>query len=387
MTLAYSTDRSGTVSPAAKSPNPVRVMVVDDSVVIRGVISRWLEQEAGLCVVASKRNGKDAVADLKNSKPDVIVLDIEMPVMDGLTALPLILAECPGIPVIMASTLTTRNAKTSLKALELGAADYIPKPESTSGVSTSQTFRDELIRKATFLGRRYAAARDRRAPGAARNAAPFRAAPASAKGGPIALRPFSSRKPEILLIGSSTGGPQALQAVVAALRQSAVPVPVLITQHMPPTFTAVLAEHLARASGLETCEAEDRMPLKAGRIVVAKGGHHMVLERAAGGTAIRLTDSAPVHFCKPAVDPLFESGAALYGPAVLAAVLTGMGSDGANGATKIADAGGSVVAQDEKTSVVWGMPGAAAKAGACAAVLPLNQIGSKLSAMINGGRT
>lgn len=385
MTLAIKTPQRSANPSGPKNPDAVKVMVVDDSVVIRGVISRWLEEDANLTVVASKRNGKDAVADLSKSRPDVVILDIEMPVMDGLTALPLILKECPGIPVIMASTLTTRNAKTSLRALELGASDYIPKPESTSGVSTSASFRSELIRKALELGRRYARRRNRSTQGSV-NSAQSRHHTAEPADTSFKLRPFSKRKPEILLIGSSTGGPQALQKLVADLSRSKISIPVFITQHMPPTFTAVLAEHLERASGIPTSEAQDQMPLQPGTITVAKGGHHMILEKTASGTQIRLTDTPPVHFCKPAVDPLFESAARIYGPAVLATVLTGMGSDGATGATKIADAGGSVVAQDKNTSVVWGMPGATAKAGACAAVLPLEQIGSKLSALINGGR-
>jgi two-component system chemotaxis response regulator CheB len=203
---------------------------------------------------------------------------------------------------------------------------------------------------------------------------------------PISLRPFGLTAPRVLLIGSSTGGPQALLALVAEIGPVIDRVPVLITQHMPPTFTTILAEHLARASGRPAHEGVDGETIVPGRIYLAPGGRHMRVARKGAGAAIALDDGPQINFCKPAVDPLFASAIDVWQSAVLAVVLTGMGSDGMRGGKAIVEAGGSVIAQDEATSVVWGMPGAAAQAGICAAVLPLDQIGPKVVRMFSGGR-
>lgn len=395
---------------AGASPisDPIKVMVVDDAVVIRGLLTRWLGEDKGIKVVGSHRNGKVAVEDIEKSNPDVVVLDIEMPEMDGMTALPLMLAKKRDLVVIMASTLTRRNAEISLKALSLGAADYVPKPESTSEVTTSVDFRRELIDKVKALGARAirmrGPARTMRAEtSAGRTAQPvqpvpsrpttdtrasFRGAaqPATATaGGPkFQTRPYSSARPRILAIGSSTGGPQALQEVMKEVGTAMNDVPVVITQHMPPTFTAILAEHMGKAALRPAKEGEDGEILKPGNIYVAPGGKHMVLEKEAGGVKIRLTDGPPVNFCKPAVDPLFDSVAKAYGSASLAVILTGMGHDGADGVKTISAGGGSVITQDEASSVVWGMPGAAAATGVCCDILPLKDIGPKISRILKG---
>ncbi len=375
--------------------DPVRVMVVDDSVVIRGLIGRWIDADPALAVVATHRNGQLAVDDIERSNPDVVVLDIEMPVMDGMTALPLMLAKKRDLVVVMASTLTRRNAEISLKALSLGAQEYVPKPESSASVTTSVDFRRDLIGKVKSLGMRK---RDRaagvRRPMRAETAAGSSAKPAVARIAPrpaghsstFTLRPYASVKPRVLTIGSSTGGPQALQALFRDIGSSLHEVPVLVTQHMPPTFTAILAEHISKAAMCPAAEATDGVSLKPGHIYVAPGGKHMVVEKTAAGVIARLNDDPPVNFCKPAVDPLFESVAKAYGPATLALVLTGMGSDGANGARVIAAGGGSIIAQDEKSSVVWGMPGAAAHTGQCSDVLPLDEIGPKVTRLLGGRR-
>jgi two-component system, chemotaxis family, protein-glutamate methylesterase/glutaminase len=376
------------VSPApAAALGPVRVMVVDDSVVVRGLVSRWIEAEPDLAIAASLRTGRDAVNQLERADPDVVVLDVDMPDLDGISALPLLLEKKPDLIVIMASTLTRRNAEISLKALWLGAADYIPKPES-SRVTTSQAFRRDLIEKIRQLGarrkRRKADARVQ-APAAARSGVlrlPVRE-PVLAE---IRLRPFATTSPRVLLIGSSTGGPQPVTALVGSLGGMLSQVPVLITQHMPPTFTTIFAEHLARASGRPTREAEDGEPINAGRIYVAPGGRHMRVERRNGTAVIALDDGPAVNFCKPAVDPLFASAADIWGIWILAVVLTGMGSDGARGAADVVAAGGSLIAQDEATSVVWGMPGTVAQAGLCSAVLPLDEIAPKIVRMFAGDR-
>jgi two-component system, chemotaxis family, protein-glutamate methylesterase/glutaminase len=204
---------------------------------------------------------------------------------------------------------------------------------------------------------------------------------------PIALRPFSIISPRVLLIGASTGGPQALRALVAQLAGVCGRVPVLITQHMPPTFTTIMAEHLARVSGLPAHEPHDGEPVRPGTIYLAPGGRHMRVTRRDGIPVVALDDGPMVNFCRPAVDPLFGSAAQVWGAAALALVLTGMGADGAEGAAAIVRAGGSVVAQDEASSVVWGMPGAVARAGLCAAVLPLDRIAPKLVELFTGGRS
>src|SRR5262249_53162644 len=329
------------VSSAIATADPIRVMVVDDSVVVRGLVARWIEEEPGLAVAASLRNGRDAVDQLERVDPDVVILDIEMPELDGISALPLLLAKKRDLVVIMASTLTRHNAEISLKALSLGAADYIPKPETNRGVTTSATFRRELIEKIRELGSR----RKRRRP--ARRATPPRpagrvapAAPAAqptqrAAEPPLKLRPFAPTPPRVLVIGSSTGGPQALTAIVAGLRGLIPRVPVLITQHMPPTFTTILAEHIARAAGSPAHQGVDGEPIVPGTIYVAPGGKHMQAVKRDKGVFIALDDGPLVNYCKPAVDPLFRSAAAAWGGAALALVLTGMGSDGARGGAEI----------------------------------------------------
>lgn len=386
-----------TVSTSADAKNSaaqdqrVRVMIVDDSAVVRGLLSRWLEDDQRVHVVAAARNGKHALEELPKVDPDVVLLDVEMPEMDGLTALPLLLKAKLGLVVIMASTLTRRNAEISLKALHLGARDYVPKPESSAGMSGADDFKREIVEKVTVLGAR---ARDRRlsrsggAPAAARPAQPVAAAAARtpAATGAVKLRPFSRMSPKVLAIGSSTGGPQALMEVLRQMKPVIMRVPVLITQHMPSTFTAILAEHLAKATGVPAREAVDGEAVLPGSIYVAPGGRHMVVQRHGEGVVIALNDSPPINFCKPAVDPMFDSVAKAYGASTLAVVLTGMGADGARGAVTIADAGGSILVQDEATSVVWRMPGATYAAGAAAAVLPLADIAPKIAQLSIGAR-
>lgn len=385
---------------SSREAGPLRVMIVDDSVVIRGLISRWIGAEHDMEVAASLRTGLEAVNQLERINPDVAVLDIEMPELDGISALPQLLTKKRDLVIIMASTLTRRNAEVSFKALSLGAADYIPKPESTRETSAADVFHHDLIQKIRHLGARLRrkpavvspplvpASPAVRAPAVARPAAPASApavhAPSS---GSLTTRPFSSQAPKVLLIGSSTGGPQALMALVTELGSVIDRVPVLITQHMPPTFTTILAEHLARSSRRPAAEAVDGEPVKPGRIYLAPGGKHMRVVRSGAEAAIALDDGPAVNFCKPAVDPLFTSAIDIWHGNILSVILTGMGSDGMRGGKDIVAAGGSVIAQDEASSVVWGMPGAAANAGICAAILPLNQIGAKVNRLVAGERS
>jgi two-component system chemotaxis response regulator CheB len=369
---------------------PLRVMVVDDSVVIRGLIGRWIEAEPDMVVAASLRTGLDAVNQVERVNPDVAVLDIEMPDLDGIAALPLLLAKKRNLVIIMASTLTRRNAEISFKALSLGASDYIPKPESTREPAAAETFRHDLIQKIRHLGaklrRPIPVASPPLAPSLDRGL-PMRPALAPVAHPQLLRRAFSTHPPRALLIGASTGGPQALMTLVSEIGAVIDRFPVLITQHMPPTFTTILAEHLARASHRPAHEGVDGELIKPGRIYLAPGGRHMRVVRQGAHAAIALDDGPPVNFCKPAVDPLFASAIDVWQGGLLAVVLTGMGSDGMRGGKEIVAAGGSVIAQDEATSVVWGMPGAATHAGICAAVLPLGQIAPKLIQLFAGVRS
>ncbi|MCK1652044.1 chemotaxis response regulator protein-glutamate methylesterase [Bradyrhizobium sp. 149] len=386
---------------SSREAGPLRVMVVDDSVVIRGLISRWIGAEHDMEVAASLRTGLEAVNQIERINPDVAVLDIEMPELDGISALPQLLAKKRDLVIIMASTLTRRNAEISFKALSLGAADYIPKPESTREASAADIFHHDLIQKIRHLGARLrrkpavaspplvpgSQAPAARGPAVARPAAPAPALHAPSSSSALSTRPFSIQAPKVLLIGSSTGGPQALMALVTELGPVIDRVPVLITQHMPPTFTTILAEHLARTSRKPAAEAVDGEAVRPGRIYLAPGGKHMRVVRSGADVAIALDDGPAVNFCKPAVDPLFTSAIDIWHGAILSVILTGMGSDGMRGGKDIVAAGGSVIAQDEASSVVWGMPGAAANAGICAAILPLNQIGARVNRLFAGDRS
>lgn len=370
---------------AALAPrSAIRVLIADDSAVVRGLVARWLT-EAGHEVVATASNGRLALEALARSEPDVVLLDIDMPELDGTQALPMMLARAPGLQVVMMSTLTQRNADISLKCLALGAVDYLPKPESNRGVTTSDGFRNDLVERVRVFG----AARGRRRPAAPAGpvspAVPV--APAARPAGPIALRPRprSVTLPKVLLIGSSTGGPRAVGDVLERIGAATLrKLPVLIVQHMPPVFTAVFAEHLASRTGLQAAEGKAGERPMPGRIYVAPGGRHMGLAAGPGDPVIRLDDGPVVNFCRPAVDVLFLDAAALFGGATASVILTGMGSDGTAGARALGDAGGLVLAQDEATSTVWGMPGSVAKAGLAHGVLPLPEIGPALRAAITG---
>ena len=380
-------------TPSTAAGRRVRVMVVDDAVVVRGLFTRWVEAEPDLELAASLRTGREAVNQLERADPDVVVLDIDMPELDGMAALPQLLAKKPDLIVIMASTLTRRNAEISLRALSLGATDYIPKPDNHREVTTSAAFRRELIEKIRQLGLR--AKRFRTQPPhpvqpvhpaatapTARPVVPHPAvhAPADA----VVLRPMPAAPPRVLLIGASTGGPQALNAVLGHMAGVFDQVPVLITQHMPPTFTVIMAEHLTRLLKRPVHEGIDGEPVKAGGIYIAPGGKHMGVARRDGDTVIALDDGPVINFCKPSVDPLFTSAAEIWGGRALALVLTGMGSDGLQGARALVAAGGHVLAQDEASSVVWGMPGQVAHAGLASALLPLNDIAAKLVRLFGG---
>jgi len=368
-----------TTQPRQPGAPQIRVVVVDDSAVIRGLITRWLNEAGGFEIVGTASNGRIAVEAVERHKPDVVLMDIEMPEMDGITALPLILKAHPATRVIVISTLTQRNAQISLKCLSLGATDYLAKPEGARVANAADEFRRELVEKVRALGgSRARAARPAAAPSAQPQVQPPlpRAAPPRPAG--------ASTRPQCLLIGSSTGGPRAVEKVLLDLRPVLPQIPVLIVQHMPPMFTAVFAEHLQSYLSMPCREAKDGEPILPGTVLVAPGGRHMGVAASGGKPVIRLNDGPLESFCRPAVDVLFREGAAAFGASALALVLTGMGSDGTQGARTLVQAGATVIVQDEASSVVWGMPGSIARAGLAQEILPLDAIGSSLKGLITG---
>jgi two-component system chemotaxis response regulator CheB len=361
---------TASASPAPRD-NPIRVMLVDDSAVIRSLMFQILATDPGITVSASAANGQTAVQLFRKTDIQVIVLDIEMPVMDGLSAIPKLLEIDPDVKIIIASTLSLRNAEISLKALELGASDYIPKPTTPREIGAEGDFKRELLAKVRSHGARPRVHRRILPTTDLRPVAVSVATPQPAR--KITLRRPALSRPQVIAIGSSTGGPQALFTLLRALPAN-LPVPIVVTQHMPPTFTAVLAQHIERICERPCREATDGTMLAAGSIYIAPGDHHLLIEGTPARLIARLSREPAENYCRPSVDPMMRSLTQTLGGHVLGIILTGMGSDGLAGARQMVEAGGTLIAQDEATSVVWGMPGAVATAGLCAAVLPLPEL-------------
>lgn len=352
------------------APGKLRVMLCDDSSTVRAALSRVLEADPGIAVVARVADGAQALAALDSAAPadraQVVLLDLEMPVMDGMTALPLMLRREPRPIVIVASALTQKGAGATMDALRAGASDYIPKPGAVGGGLNDPNFRAELLAKVK---------------GWAKLRQPARPAPAAVLRHPA---PGRSEPPKVVCIGSSTGGPQALAALVRRLPKR-LAMPVLIVQHMPAGFTAMLAKHLDALGGPPVSEARQGDPMEAGRIYLAPGDHHLLARAEGGRITLQLSDAPPENFCRPAVDPTLRSLVALHGRGVHAVILTGMGHDGLQGCKALTAAGGTVWAQDEASSVVWGMPGAVARAGLAQAQGTPESLGDAL-AQICGAR-
>jgi len=346
-------------------PSPdelINVVICDDSALVRAAVARILDREPGISVVARVGDGQLGVAEVARRRGgaqpvDVVVLDLEMPMMDGMTALPLLLGADPSVRVLISSTTTTRGAETALRALSLGASDYLPKPRASDAAAGSR-FSVELLAKIRGL------ARLRRR--------------VSVKALSLTLRPHrpTQKPPWLLAIGSSTGGPNALFTLVRELQR--IPIPVVLTQHMPLAFTPILAGHITRLGDMPCSEAKDGETLEPGRIYVAPGNHHLLVHAAAGGLQARLSSEPAENYCRPSVNPMMRSAAAACPGQVLAVMLTGMGQNGLEGTRCIVEGGGVALAQDEATSVVWGMPGAIARAGLCQAVLPLAELGARI---------
>ncbi len=351
----------------------IRVLVVDDSAVIRRIVSDVLVEDPEIEVAGVAPNGRIALQRLAQLNPDLVTLDIEMPEMDGLEALVEIRKTHPRLPVIMFSTLTTRGGEATLDALAKGASDYLAKPSNTGSMSTAiERLRSDLIPKVKAL-----CARTLRS-----GVRPAVVAPAA----PRLRQPLpTSARIDAIAIAVSTGGPNALQQLLPALPGD-LPVPLFIVQHMPPVFTKLLADRLCGLSQLSVREATDGAVARPGTAWIAPGDHHMVVRLEKGTPVIRLNQDAPENSCRPAADPLFRSVAAAFGGAVLGVVLTGMGQDGFRGSQTLVAAGARVIAQDEATSVVWGMPGFVAGASLADKVLPLGEIAGEIARRANAGR-
>ena len=340
----------------------IRILVVDDSVVIRKLLCDTLSGDPDLEVIASAGDGRIALAKISQLHPDLVTLDVEMPVMNGLETLAELRKLYPKLPVIMFSTLTERGAAATLDALSLGASDYATKPSNTTSAAAIESIRCELIPKIKAL-----------CPAAGTK---LRTLPPPRPATPA--RPRSNHPIEIVAIGTSTGGPNALAEVLPGIPQN-FPVPIVVVQHMPPVFTHLLAERLARQCRIPVAEGRADINLAAGHAWIAPGNFHMTVARAGLRWRLELNQDPPRHSCRPAVDVLFRSVAAAYRAHVLAVVMTGMGSDGVAGAQQIREAGGDVIIQDEASAVVWGMPGLVYAAGQADGVYPLGQLASEIT--------
>jgi two-component system chemotaxis response regulator CheB len=341
--------------------NRIRVLIVDDSVVIRSLLRQVLTHEADIEVVGTAANGRIALQMLNQVSPDVVTMDVEMPEMNGLEALRALRRTHPKLPVVMFSTLTERGAVATLEAFSLGASDYVTKPSNTRpGGEGIRSIHDQLVPKIRALCRREWA-----------QIKPFprKQSPANLPNIPNSIRAVA--------IGTSTGGPNALSAVLPRMPKD-FPVPIFVVQHMPPMFTRFLAERLNRECLLPVGEAKDGEQVRPGQVWIAPGDFHLTVETKAVSTQVRLSQGPPENSCRPSVDVLFRSVAQVYGAGALAVVMTGMGQDGLRGCNAIRDAGGTVLVQDEATSVVWGMPGYVANAGLAERVLALNDIGNEI---------
>jgi two-component system chemotaxis response regulator CheB len=351
---------------AADSNKPIKVMLVDDSVIVRSLISRILKESDDIEVVAMAENGKDALDKLSLTKPDVILLDHEMPVMTGLEAIPVILAQYPSVKIILCSALSEKDADITIQGLSLGASDFVLKPSSLTGDDSKNKFKDNMLDRIYSITKRKKNQRF-----------------STQATGNIKLltdRPIT-RMPPAIAIASSTGGPNALLKMFSLLNRA--PMPIFITQHMPKTFTKILADQISKC-GINPCvEAEDGMIPQAGHVYIAPGDFHMEVVLEKNTPVIKLNQNPPENFCRPAADPMLRSLVKTYGDHLLTVILTGMGQDGLEGAKLVTNHGGHVFAQDEESSIVWGMPGAVAKAGICNLVAPIPALTDRINTVMN----
>ncbi|MBM4089952.1 MAG: chemotaxis-specific protein-glutamate methyltransferase CheB [Planctomycetes bacterium] len=379
-------------SPIVPPPGPsparegaLKVLIVDDSVIIRRSLSKVLSGDPGLEVVGAAADGRIALESLRRAVPDVILLDVEMPNMDGLEMLRVVRKTHPQITVIMFSALTERGAAVTLDALMLGAKDYMPKPSNVDDFSVAERcIREELIPKIkqfgspTSAGESVVAVRDPTVSADRRSSESPR--PRATRGSKS-----STGRIDVVVIGLSTGGPVALAELLPKFG-SECPVPIVIVQHMPPVFTRHLAERLNSRGGLPVREASDGQVLETGKVYIAPGGYHAEVGWHRSQLRLALNQGPPVNSCRPSADVLFRSAAAACGPGTLAVIMTGMGKDGLDGCEEVVRAGGQVLAQDETSSVVWGMPGNVVRAGLADQVLSLDQLAGAIVRRMWKGR-
>lgn len=375
-----------------ESSKQIKIMLVDDSSVIRSLLRQYIAKDADMAVITEAQDGEDALKKAAQFKPDVILLDVEMPKMDGITALPKLLELLPKAKIIMCSTLTERGAVISLKALSLGAVECLAKPSSNGGDSVMQLFEHLLLRtirglfpdriqKKVFQSTQTKQRVEDETVKLLRSKNTAPEAPQATNINRIAqedctlsdLSRAYGGTPKVIAIGSSTGGPQALYTVLKNLQN--INIPIVITQHMPPKFTTMLAEHITQQCKIECIEAQDGIKVEPNKAYLAAGGFHMLFKKVGNDTIIKLDDGPPINFCKPAVDPMMQSLIKIYGQTILGVILTGMGQDGLEGGKELIKNNGRLIAQDKETSTVWGMPGAVASAGLCHKILPLDEIG------------
>jgi two-component system chemotaxis response regulator CheB len=352
---------------------PIQIMIVDDSLVVRKVLTDVLSSDPDLKIAGWASNGRLALSKLQTLRPDVILLDIEMPEMNGLETIPGIRKIFPRTPIIMFSTLTEQGAEATLDALALGASDYLTKPSNQNMAATSEAIRRDLIPKIKALCHFPAAA-------PAQLLAPAAAGATAAIPRPeirFHAPPIRVGQLKIVAIGVSTGGPDALAKLLPAFPAN-FPLPVVIAQHMPPIFTELLAKRLSSKCALPVREGKQGEPLSPGSIWIAPGDFHMVVQEENHKFSLRMHQGPRENFCRPSVDVLFRSVAASYSAGALGVILTGMGQDGLKGCEALCAAGASVIVQDEATSVVWGMPGFVARSGLAEKILPIDQIGGEI---------
>ncbi len=360
----------------AAAPRHKTVVIADDSVVVRGLFARWLGESGQFHLVAVAGDGETAVAHAGRFKPDVMVLDLDMPGVDGATALPQILRESPHTGVLLATTLNERSTRIALECMTKGAMDVVSKPDSRSGLTLSLEFRSEFLLK---LGN---VAQARAKPGAL----PVDVELDFIPGGNAGLRQMVSVVPRYLMIGASTGGPRAVARVLFDIGDALHDLTTVVVQHMPPVFTASFAEQISSYIGIPAREPFDGERLVRGTIYVAPGGRHLGIDRRLGHITASIGDGPPVRFCRPAVDVLFNDAARHLGPAALGLVLTGMGADGTEGAGALRRAGAAVIAQDEQSSTIWGMPGSIVRAQHASAIITLDDIGPAIRGLVRAGQ-
>jgi len=358
--------------------SPIRVLVVDDSVIVRKAVLDALKPDPEIEIVGTAANGKIALEKIPQLKPDVLVLDIEMPLCDGFEVLKGIRKEGFRVRTIMFSTLTERGASQTIKALSLGAHDYVPKPSSGSNIHSYSEGVKQVAYELTPKIKQFRKRASLTSPPRKNTTTPVSTATVT----PIRNRSAALGVPQVVAIGISTGGPEALAKLLPSL-SAGFPVPIVVVQHMPPLFTKLLAERLNASSKLQVVEGVDGMRLESGFIYLAPGDYHMAVQEKAGQVHLSLNQQAPENSCRPAADVLFRSVADVYGKNALGVIMTGMGHDGLKGMRIMHGKGATLIAQDEASSVVWGMPSGVVREGLADKVLPLTQMAAEIERSVN----